>query len=240
MLDMVRIGRGEPRCCWPRTSPSRRESAISTCCCDRPELLSRRADRAGIENLRRSRATGRDRQAAATGARRRVHGRRHRAKPRQSYPCGESVSASSVPRPELDKAREAHLAAIWNTAKAYPQPSPEQTTLYQQLIAEHLTNWPSGATSDQARSWLGQLCEGRRDWSAAVDAYRAISASSPLYEPAFQALARSYLAWLGELRGKEQPTEALATTAATFFEQAITRGLNRWPEKWSRAIVCRP
>ncbi|MBL8827812.1 MAG: hypothetical protein JNM18_12615 [Planctomycetaceae bacterium] len=135
--------------------------------------------------------------------------------------------------PELNKAREAHLAAIWNTAKAYPQPSAEQTTTYEQLIAEHLMKWPRGATSDQARSWLGQLCEGRRAWSAAVDAYRAISAAGPLYEPTLVALTRSYLAWLDELRKQQQPTETLATTAATFFEQAITRGLGRWPEKWS-------
>jgi hypothetical protein len=135
--------------------------------------------------------------------------------------------------PELSKAREAHLAAIWNTAKAYPQPSAEQTAGYQQLIAEHVERWPTGATTDQARYWLGQLCEGRREWSPAVDAYRAISVDGPLYESALQALARVYLAWLADERTAGKPTETLATSAATFFEQAITRGLGRWPEKWS-------
>ena len=134
---------------------------------------------------------------------------------------------------QLDKAREAHLAAIWATAKAYPSPTADQSRLYSELLAEHLKHWSSGATADQVRLWFGQMEEARRQWRAAVDAYRAIAQDGPLFETAIRAIARGYLTWLQDERGKGNATDELAAEAAGYFEQVITRGQGRWPERWS-------
>lgn len=135
----------------------------------------------------------------------------------------------------LAKAPEAHLAAIWNTAKAYSQPTAEQRELYRQLLAEHVQHWHSGATVDQVRLWSGQLHEAARNWTAARDDLRAISAASPLRDTALEVLGRVELTVLAEERAAQRSTETLAIQAASYFEQSILRGGMSWPERWTTA-----
>jgi hypothetical protein len=75
------------------------------------------------------------------------------------------------------QAAEAHLLACWNKAQQVRTDSTAGAA-YANLLDDHLARFPSAATTDQARFWLGRWRQTQRDWPGAWAAYSALSTSA--------------------------------------------------------------
>jgi len=136
--------------------------------------------------------------------------------------------------PTHPQASQAHLLAAWNASHEAAKDR-AAAGLYEELLREHLTSWPTAESADQARLWLGKLREGRADWPAAIVAYAGVSRGSPHYAAAIGALARAWRAELASLATAGRPTSDTAGEAIRFFQRAIVGEENRWPERWTDA-----
>jgi hypothetical protein len=93
-------------------------------------------------------------------------------------------------------ARQAHLLAAWNSAQADTRIT--NAGLYEELLREHLAMWATSASADQARLWLGAVCESKQAWSEAKELYSAVSQESSHREKAAQGLVRCQRAQLNK------------------------------------------
>lgn len=144
----------------------------------------------------------------------------------------------AIAAPDHARAAEAHLLAIYNTAQAAKDESKQSDELasseqYLTLLDEHLATWPKSPTANQARMWQGRLAERDEQWAEAVAAYRAIAADAPQATEAVTAAGRVYRRWLRELVADQQSTRDVAAEAAQYFEDLISSGHGRLPERWS-------
>jgi hypothetical protein len=142
------------------------------------------------------------------------------------------VLANSFPTHR--QAAQAHLLAIWNERQEAAKDS-VAASLYEELLREHLTSWPTSESANQARLWLGKLMEGKADWPAAIEAYAAVSQASPHYAVAVPTLARAWREELNMLATGGRPTADAAGQAIRFFQRALLGAENRWPERWTDA-----
>jgi hypothetical protein len=136
--------------------------------------------------------------------------------------------------PTHPQAAPAHLLAAWNVAQQ-AQSDASAASSYEELLKEHLANWPAAESAGQAHLWLGQRCEARADWFEAIDAYTGVSPASPHYAAAIAALARCWPEALKYLDAAGKPTPEAAQQAVLNFKRAIAGPDNRWPERWTEA-----
>jgi tetratricopeptide (TPR) repeat protein len=135
--------------------------------------------------------------------------------------------------PDQPGAAKAHLLAILNVSAIVRDTDPPDVGQYEALLQEHLNMWPSGSGGDQARWWLGRLCEHRRNWPDALAAYTKISAGFPQYEDAFRAIVRCWRAQLSEQAAAGELSEQDASAAARWFEAVVRGDEGRLPEQFS-------
>jgi hypothetical protein len=90
------------------------------------------------------------------------------------------------------QAPTAHLLAAWNAGKVGAGDS--SSALYEELLAEHVSIWPSAESANQARLWQGKLAQAKGDWPAAIAAYGGVAAESPHFAAAALAQAELILA----------------------------------------------
>ncbi|HXT58183.1 MAG TPA: tetratricopeptide repeat protein, partial [Pirellulales bacterium] len=131
--------------------------------------------------------------------------------------------------PKHAKAGDAHLLAIYNTAQAAKTDPAAAADEYPALLQEHLQHFSRATSANQARLWLGKLRERQRDYSAAIAAYRDISADDPRYLEAVEGMARSHKNRLAELSAAGEPTREAAQQAARYFEQLVLGDRNKLP-----------
>ncbi len=108
------------------------------------------------------------------------------------------------------QAPAAHLLAVWNAGKAATDDSP--AALYEELLAEHLSIWPTSESANQARLWQGKLAASKGDWPAAIAAYGGVAADSPHY--AVAALAQAELILAHEPSRADEAEKALRAALA--------------------------
>jgi len=142
--------------------------------------------------------------------------------------------AAAVPR--HPKAPEAHLLAIHHAAQLVKD---QQAFLddYTELLQEHLRTWPDGPTADKVRRRLGRLREHRRNWTGAIEAYRAVSPSDADYCSALEAVERCTRAWLEGRKAAGEPAGQIVTDAAdaaAWFESRMVGPQGSLPEKWNQ------
>jgi hypothetical protein len=134
---------------------------------------------------------------------------------------------------ENEKAPDAHLLAIYNSAQLLTDQTPAAWADYVQMLEEHLKLWPTSATADQSRLWLGRWQERQRAWPEAIAAYSQIKPDRLPYAEAITALGRCYSGWLEDMRATGKPTGELASTGAQFFEHVITGTTGQLPLNWT-------
>ena len=83
-------------------------------------------------------------------------------------------------------AAAAHLMAAYNLALALKGSPPDAFSRYQQLLEEHLERWPTHASSNQARLWLGRMLAATKQWAAASQILFEVAPSSSVYPEAIQ------------------------------------------------------
>ncbi len=137
--------------------------------------------------------------------------------------------------PEHAKAPQVHLLAVHHAAQLARAGGADALDTYIGLLAEHLQQWPNGATADSARLRLGQIEQHRRRWEPAVAAYRGVSPDYAEYPRVLDALARCYRAWLGQLRAEGEPTGDIAREAARWFEAIALAPGGALPQTWTLA-----
>ena len=76
-------------------------------------------------------------------------------------------------------ASAAHLIGCWNYAKSISAKDPESRPPFQTLLIEHLQQWPTAASSNQARIWLAQERINLGDWERGLELYLAVTNSYP-------------------------------------------------------------
>ncbi len=106
---------------------------------------------------------------------------------------------SLVRYPENPRAAEAHLLAIFDAAALYQQyarsqesAAAEKLAQYDALLREHLAQWPTATSANQARVWFGRLAEAQRKTAEAIDAYRGVQAGSEHAAEAYRRLGDLY------------------------------------------------
>jgi hypothetical protein len=150
------------------------------------------------------------------------------------------LARTSVSQPH---AADAHLLAAWNAGQAARTEAAAAET-YAELLREHLTQWPTSPTADQACLWLGQWLESRPDLLGAIEAYSGIRRDSPHFAAAMAALARCWPARLAQGAAGATATGAAPSSAAPAeaaqhaieqFKAAIYGSEARLPTRWSPA-----
>lgn len=147
----------------------------------------------------------------------------------------------ALAEPDHPRAAESHRLAILSTADLLRDAPDDQRAAvaqdYESLLHEHVRTWPSQATADEVRLWLGRLLTARNDWPATVDTLQLVRTTSPHYAEAIPVIAEAYDQQLRRLSDDDAPAREKHTqllTAATHFLQPIITGPdNRWPSPWS-------
>lgn len=132
-------------------------------------------------------------------------------------------------------AAQAHLTAAWHAAQ-HARSTPAAVDDYEAILREHLGLWPTAASADRARLWLGKLADSRSDWPAAIEAYAGVGRSSEHFAAAIDGLAA---AWNQRLQqsaaaGGEE-LRWLAEQAAAQLQRAILNADGTLPETWTAA-----
>ena len=138
----------------------------------------------------------------------------------------------ALAQPREAKAAEAHLLAIGHAAELAKAPAAGGLDQYLALLQEHVQQWKSGPTVDEAYRRLGRIREFQRDWPAALAAYQAVSPGDREYLAAVEAAARCTEAWLKKRQAAGEPTEPVAAEAARWFEAAVTDRQGKLPARF--------
>jgi hypothetical protein len=136
--------------------------------------------------------------------------------------------------PDHDRAGEAHLLAIYNTAIAAKDGDELSSPDYLDLLNEHLSHWSRSPTADQVRVWLGGFFEREKKWSDAIAAYQAVRVDGPQAQAAVEGVARSYERWLADLAAAGEPTSEVAARGASYLEKIVVNSRGGLPERWSQ------
>jgi|GEM_PF-4300934 len=117
----------------------------------------------------------------------------------QLLPAVERFRDAAKSYPNNPGASEAHLQAIFDAAELYQTAARGQQaeadqhlTRYETLLREHLELWAQEKTANQVRIWFGRLSEARGNNEQAMEAYRAIEASSEHRSDAYRRLGKLY------------------------------------------------
>ncbi len=97
------------------------------------------------------------------------------------------------------QAGQAHLLAAWNAAQAARQ-SAEAIELYDAILEEHGSVWPTGEAGAQAQLWLGRLRETQKRWREAAMAYGKVPTDANEFPEALSGAAK---AWKEALRAQQ-------------------------------------
>ena len=142
------------------------------------------------------------------------------------------------------RAHQSHLVAAINAADAVRA---KQVTIdhYASLLDEHLETWPNAPTAATIANWQGQLREQQKNWSAAIESYRAAAliertaaGEGPLLYDSVVAIARVWSTAIREV-DVEAEQSALANEAIDFLDQFVFADVenHRFPAAWSVAAT---
>jgi hypothetical protein len=149
----------------------------------------------------------------------------------------------ALAKPDHPRAAEAHRLAILCAAdglrEAASTDRPGWSTLYEQLLDEHLNRWPSSGAAAEVRLWRGQWLAGRLDFRGAIEVLQAVPPTAQQAIEAMRLTARSYERWAESLAAGDGDHDAVATRtellkmATNQLQPLVTGPDNRWPATWN-------
>ena len=140
----------------------------------------------------------------------------------------------SLGKADHPQAAEAHLLAVHHAAQLARRANGDLSG-YEELLNEHLRNWPRGATANAVRLRLSRVKLHQADWSSVIQILEGLSAESAQYVESLDTIGTAYEALLIEAEAASRPTTPLAEDAALFFEQIAAGPERRLPERMSPA-----
>lgn len=101
------------------------------------------------------------------------------------------LAADRLTRNAIDYATQpvastAHLIGCWNYAKSISAKDPKSRASFQTLLVQHLNQWPTAASSNQARIWLAKERINLGDWERALELFLAVTNSCPQLDSAIE------------------------------------------------------
>jgi len=163
---------------------------------------------------------------------------------RQRYDAAaQRFRAIALEEPNHPQAAEAHLLAVFDQSLWAREQETPDFTAYIALLEEHLNQWPASPTANQARWWLGQWRESRRQWLSAGQAYAAVTLADDRFEEATTVATRAYRRAFEHRPGGEQTADALQreaailTAAQSFADVAPSADTAGGPRSWTPAQV---
>lgn len=153
----------------------------------------------------------------------------------QHVPAATRLRRLALAMPEHAKAAEAHLLGVFHAGQAVKSGG-LSVDEYEQVVREHLKHWPGASTTAHAQLYLGNLLEYRREWEAAVEAFRSIEADAPQFAAAVAGTERAYRGWIATLQAEGKSHGDTLRTAAEYFERIFLGPDSQWPQRWSPAL----
>jgi hypothetical protein len=124
-------------------------------------------------------------------------------------------------QPKHEFASTAHLRAIWSVSQMAAADA-KQKERFRELLGEHLRDWPTSESSNQARLWLARLLFAENRIDEAVESYLQISTASPHSLPAARDLRSALPRLIQELKTKQKsPASEAARISKTIFAQFV-------------------
>ena len=78
------------------------------------------------------------------------------------------------------------MIGCWNYAKSISAKDPKSRPAFQTLLVQHLDQWPTAASSNQARIWLAKERINLGDWERALELFLAVTNSYPQLDSAIE------------------------------------------------------
>ncbi|MEQ1902696.1 MAG: hypothetical protein ABL888_00755 [Pirellulaceae bacterium] len=137
----------------------------------------------------------------------------------KSHAAGLLELVTAHPKHEL--ASTAHLRAIWSVSQLAAADA-KQKERFRELLGEHLRDWPTSESSNQARLWLARLLFAENKIDEAVDTYLQISVASLHSLPAARDLRSALPRLIQEFRTKQKsPASEAARISKIIFAQFV-------------------
>lgn len=89
--------------------------------------------------------------------------------------AADRLTSNAIEYATLPVASTAHLIGCWNYAKSISANNPNSRPAFQNLLIQHLDQWPTAASSNQARIWLANERINLGDWERALELYLAVT-----------------------------------------------------------------
>lgn len=89
--------------------------------------------------------------------------------------AADRLTSNAIEYATLPVASTAHLIGCWNYAKSISAKNPNSRPAFQTLLIQHLDQWPTAASSNQARIWLAKERINLGDWERALELYLAVT-----------------------------------------------------------------
>ncbi|MBB74352.1 MAG: hypothetical protein CMJ75_07550 [Planctomycetaceae bacterium] len=135
------------------------------------------------------------------------------------------------------KAHDSHYRAVmfaYNLARS----AATQRSSVEQLVDEHLLNWPRASTADSVRWLKASLCESREAWGEALRVYQALLFTQP---DAVVSAGKCWERRLDAIQMNSVEQSELVEAAWSYFARVVVDDQGRLPREWSaiarRAVI---
>ena len=149
---------------------------------------------------------------------------------RKKYPVVISrYRELAVGMPGHPKAHDAHYRAVM-VAYELARGEAARRASVEQLVDEHLLNWPRSSTADSVRLLKARLCEARQAWDEALRVYQALAFTQA------DAVISAAKCWQHRLAATQKNSAAqfaMVDAAWSYFSSLVVDDQGRLPREWS-------
>ncbi len=137
--------------------------------------------------------------------------------------------------PNGPRAAQASWLAIVNAAQLTREQS-DFAPQYDQLLQNHLQQWPDDPTTNQVRLWTGRLRQQQADLPAAIAIWKAIPPDFAEWPIVQSSIRAAYVRQLTDPRTAPSSVERLAREGIDYFMQSVPRAIH--PDSSPSPSVC--
>lgn len=133
---------------------------------------------------------------------------------------------AAVENPNVPQASSGHWIAVRLAANVAREDASQQSQ-YEQLLHEHLRNWDTTPSANQARWWLARIHESKGEWRKAAELYLTGEHEEPAWTDAIQRGIHCWDIYLQKLPPTDDQLPRELRTAIAGFDAALERNSAR-------------